>query len=249
MKKNTMAKIIAIGWGEVREKETLQIDKEIVKFSGKKNPKLLFIPTASWDSEGYFLGIKEYFGKLGCDVDVLYLIREKPTKKKIEKKILTADIIYVGGWNTLKMMTLWRKLGVDEILKKALKKDIVLSGLSAGSICRFAHGNSDSRKFSSNSTQLIKVTGLSFIHALHCPHYDIEIHRQKDLKRMMKKSPLIAIAIENNCAIQIENDKYKIIKSNKDAKAYKIYWKKGTYIKEEITQHNNFLPLHELLKK
>jgi dipeptidase E len=71
---------------------------------------------------------------------------------------LGADIIYVGGGNTLKMMTLRRKLGVDKALQQALKKDIILSGLSAGSICWFDYGNSDSRKFTSKSTQLIKVT-------------------------------------------------------------------------------------------
>jgi len=244
-----MAKIIAIGGGEVREKSTLQIDKEIISFSGKKNPKLLFIPTASSDAEGYFLGIKEYFGNLGCSVDVLYLIREKPTKKEIESKILNADIIYVGGGNTLKMMTLWRKLGVDILLEKALKKNIVLCGLSAGSICWFKYGNSDSRKFTSNNNQLIKVSGLGFIEALHCPHYDVEPHRQEDLKRMMKNNPLVAIAIENDCAIQIENENYKIITSNPKAKAYKIYWKNGEYFKKEIEKNNKFLPMEGLLRK
>ena len=244
-----MAKIIAIGGGEVREKSTLQIDKEIISFSGKKNPKLLFIPTASSDAEGYFLGIKEYFGNLGCSVDVLYLIREKPTKKEIESKILNADIIYVGGGNTLKMMTLWRKLGVDILLEKALKKNIVLCGLSAGSICWFKYGNSDSRKFTSNNNQLIKVSGLGFIEALHCPHYDVEPHRQEDLKRMMKNNPLVAIAIENDCAIQIENENYKIITSNPKAKAYKIYWKNREYFKKEIEKNNKFLPMEGLLRK
>ncbi len=244
-----MAKIIAIGGGEISKKSTLQIDKEIIYFSGKKNPKLLFVPTASSDAEGYFFSIKEYFANLGCSVDALYLIKEKPTKKEIENKILGADIIYVGGGNTLKMMTLWRKLGVDILLEKALKKNIVLCGLSAGSICWFKYGNSDSRKFTSNSKQLIKVTGLGFIEALHCPHYDAEPHRQEDLKRIMKNSPLVAIAIEDNCAIQIENEKYKIITSNPKAKAYKIYWKKGEYFKKEIEKNNKFLPLENLLRK
>ena len=244
-----MAKIIAIGGGEVREKSTLQIDKEIISFSGKKNPKLLFIPTASSDAEGYFLSIKEYFGNLGCSVDVLYLIKENPTKEEIQSKILGSDIIYVGGGNTLKMMTLWRKLGVDILLQKALEKNIVLCGLSAGSICWFKYGNSDSRKFTGNSSQLIKVTGLGFIEALHCPHYDAEAYRQEDLKRMMKSSPLIAIALENNCAIQIEDASYRIITSNPKAKAYKIYWKNGVYFKEEIERDNTFLPLQNLLEK
>lgn len=244
-----MSKIIAIGGGEIKKKNTLKIDKEIVKFSGKKNPKLLFLPTASSDVNGYFEEIKKYFSKLGCVVDVLYLVKNKPPKQKIKNKILGSDIIYVGGGNTLKMMNCWRKLGVDKILEKAFKKNIVLSGISAGSICWFKYGNSDSRKFTSGSKKLIKVAGLGFINALHCPHYNTEIHRQKDLKRMMKKNSLVAIALEESCAIQIQNETYKILTSKKDAKAYKIYWKNNRYFKEEIEQKNNFLSLKNLLNK
>lgn len=218
-------------------------------FSNKKNPKFLFIPTASSDAEGYFLGIKEYFSNLGCLVDVLYLIKEKPTKKEIEDKILGSDIIYVGGGNTLKMMTLWRKLGIDILLQKALQRDIVLCWISAGSICWFKYGNSDSRKFTSDSDQLIKVTGLWFIKALHCPHYDSEPHRQKDLEKMMKNNSLVAIAIEDNCAIQIENKNYRIITSTPNAKAYKIYWKNKEYFKKEIEKNDKFIPLENLLNK
>lgn len=246
-----MTKIVAIGGGEVSAKSTLRIDKEIISFSGKKNPKILFIPTAISDSESYYLAIKEYFSDLGCSTEVLYLIKnkEKLTKKGIEIKILGSDIIYVGGGNTLKMMTIWRKLGVDVLLKKALEKNIVLCGLSAGSICWFNNGNSDSRKFTSNSDKLIKVTGLGFIDATHCPHYDSEPHRRKDLKRMMQESPLVAIAIEDNCAIQIKDGKYRIIVSNPKAKAYKIYWKNKKYFKTEIEKNKKFLELENLLRK
>lgn len=244
-----MVKIIAIGGWETREKSTLHIDQEIIRFSGKKKPKVLFIPTASSDAEGYAEGIKKYFKELWGIVDVLYLIKGKPTKKEIQEKILGSDIIYVGGGNTLKMMTLRRKLEVDKVLKQALKKNIILSGLSAGSICWFTSGNSDSRKFTSKSTQLIKVSGLNFVHALHCPHYDVEIHRQEDLKRMMEKSPLVAIAIENDCAIQIDNDTYRIITSKKWAKAYKIYRKNKQYFKEEIQQQTKFIPIEKLIRK
>ncbi|MCK5061315.1 Type 1 glutamine amidotransferase-like domain-containing protein [Candidatus Parcubacteria bacterium] len=254
-----MGKIIALGGGEIGKLhenggfypvETTPIDKEIIIQTGKKNPKLLFIPTASSDFKGYFEVVKKHFSKLGCKIDVLYLIKEKLSKKQIEDKILSTDIIYVGGGNTLKMMTLWRKLGVDKILKKAHKRGIVLSGLSAGSICWFKCGNSDSRKFTSGSNQLIKVTDLGLIEALHCPHYDTEAHRQKDLKRMMKTtSKIVSIAIENCCAIEIIDNNYRILKSKPDAKAYKIYWKQGKYFKEEIPSKKEFENLNDLLKK
>lgn len=131
-----MWKIIALGGGEIGRPhenggfypiETTLIDKEIIKQTGKSNPKLLFIPTASNDSEMYFQIIKKHYSKLSCRVDVLYIIKDKLTKKQIEDKIYSTDIIYVGGGNTLKMMTIWRKLGIDDILKKSHKRGIVLS--------------------------------------------------------------------------------------------------------------------------
>ena len=258
-KNKIKGKIIAIGGGEMgrpRENggryptETISIDKEIIVQSGKKNPKLLFIPTASSDSIGYFEIIKKHFSKLGCKVSVLYLIKEKVSKKEIENKILSSDIIYVGGGNTLAMMTLWRKLGVDKVLKKAHKKGIILSGLSAGAICWFESGNSDSRKFTSGSNKLIKVTSLGLVKALCCPHYDVESHRQKDLKRMMKTTPKsVAIALENCTALEVVGEEYRLLKSKPSASAYKIFWKSGIFHKEKIYSKKEFTSLGELLKK
>ena len=109
--------IVAIGGGEIRTKGTAAIDREIIRLSNKKNPKLLFIPTASSDSEEYWEHIQEYFGGfLKCKTDVLFLIKEHPSRAQIRKKIESADIIYVGGGNTLMMMRLWRRLGVDKLL-------------------------------------------------------------------------------------------------------------------------------------
>ncbi len=244
-----MARIIALWWGEINEKTTLKIDKEIIDFSWKKNPRLLFIPTASGDSEGYYAGVQSYFWSLWCKTDVLYLTKNRATKKIIEEKILWADIIYVWWGNTLKMMTLWRKLGVDKILKKALKKNIVLSGLSAWAICWFNFGNSDSRKFTSWSKKLIKVTWLWFVDALHCPHRDREKHRQNDLKRMMKNTPGVAIALEDDCAIQIKDNQYRILTSKRWKKAYKVYWKMWKFYKEEIIQSKEYSDLEELVAK
>jgi dipeptidase E len=147
-------------------------------------------------------------------------------------------------------MATWRKMGIDIILKKAHKKGVVLSGISAGSICWFKYGNSDSRKFTNGSNKLIKVTGLGLIDALHCPHYDAEKHRQNDLKRMMKTtSKTIAIALENCCAIEVIDNKFRIIKSKPNTKAYKIYWKGGKYFKEDIISKKEFESLDALLNK
>lgn len=249
-----MKKIVAIGGGEIGRPgypvETALIDKEIIKLTSKKSPKLLLIPTASSDSKSYYETVKKYFGKrLGCKTDVLYLIKEKPSKKKIENKILKADIVYGGGGNTLKMMKIWRKTGVDKILIKAYKKGIVMSGLSAGSICWFKYGNSDSRKFANPNADLIKVAGLGLINALNCPHYNIEAYRKADLKKMMKKTSGVAIAMDNCCAIEVVDDKYRIIASKKSANAYKVYWKANKYYEDIIKKEKELKPLNQLLSK
>lgn len=114
-------KIVAIGGGEIGREgydiETLEIDREIIKLTNKKIPTLLFVPTASEDSEGYCETIYNYYGKkLKCNIEYLKLIKDKLSFAEIKRKINSADIIYVGGGNTLKMMTIWRNLGVDTLL-------------------------------------------------------------------------------------------------------------------------------------
>ena len=124
-----------------------------------------------------------------------------------------------------------------------------MSGLSAGSICWFKWGNSDSRKFKDKNAPLIRVRGLGFINALHCPHYDIEKDREKELKIMMKKTAGVSIALDNCAAIEIVNDSYRILSSKATANAYRVFWKKNKYFKEVITKSTAFKPLAILLKK
>jgi len=247
-------KIIAIGGGEIGRPgfpvETTLIDREIIRQTHKKHPKLLFIPTASSESESYANVVTKHFGnRLGCRVSVLWLLKKRLTHKEITNKVMSSDIIYVGGGNTLKMMNIWRRLGVDKCLKNAYEKGIVLSGLSAGSICWFRYGNSDSRLFTSGSKKLIRVTGLGLINAFHCPHYDVEVRRQADLKRMMRKTPLMAIALENCTALEVIDNRYRIIKSKPTARAFKVYWKGGRYFQYEIPCKKEFEALGTILRK
>lgn len=248
-----MKKIIAIGGGEIGrpgvKNETLAIDREIIKLSGKEKPKLLFIPTASGDAAGYITSVENHFGKkLGCKIDSLELLTKKYSKKELEEKILKTDIVYVGGGNTLKMMKAWRKFGVDKILLKAADNGVVMSGLSAGSICWFRYGNSDSARFGKNkAASMIRVKGLNMIPVLHCPHYDIEKGREQTLKEMMKKNSGVAIAIDNCAALEVSGDQYRILKSKKTANLYRVYWKGAKYFKEVVEAKKEFQSLSELL--
>jgi len=249
MKRN----IIAIGGGKImvpahREAQTLSIDQSIVQQVKRKSPKVLFIPTASEDNVEYCEAFrKQYEERLGCSVQELLLYRDRPSNRKIQMLISESDIIYVGGGNTLRMMNLWRQLGVDKCLDKARKRGAVLCGLSAGSICWFRQGNSDSRKFKDETNKtLIKVTGLNYADVLMCPHYDVEKHRQPALKAMMKTTRGVAVALENCAALHIKDDKYRILASKRNKKAYLVYWKQGKYVKQALKPSDNFKSLIDL---
>jgi dipeptidase E len=247
-------KIVAIGGGEIGRSgfpvETTKIDKEIIALTGKKNPRLLFIPTASSDSESYYEVVKKHFGnRLGCKIDVLYLIKDKFSKKQIEEKVFNSDIVYVGGGNTAKLMKIWRKTGLNIILKKAGEKGVILSGVSAGSICWFKYGLSDSKKVNNPNVKLIRLSTLGFLNASHSPHYNFEPQRKAGLKEMMKKTSGVAIAIDNCCALEIVDDKYRIIYSKKGANAYKVYWREKDFCEKIIKKDKNFRPLSEILRK
>lgn len=251
-------KIVAIGGGEIgRPKEgggfypieTTSIDKEIIRISNKQKPKLLFLPTASNDSSGYVSVVENYFGKkLGCMVDSLLLKKQKYSELEIEKKILSSDIIYVGGGNTLKMLRLWKKLGVDKILKKALEKGIILSGLSAGAICWFKLGNSDSLKFKNKNADYIKLKCLNFIPLLLCPHFDKEKGRSSSLKKMMKKTSGVAIALDNCAALEVIGNEARLITSKSSANGYKIFWSKNKFKKQKLVK-DKWIALAEIVKK
>lgn len=249
-------KLIAIGGGEIGRPgysiETKKIDEEIIKLSSKKNPKVLFIPTASGDSKSYYEIFSKYYGKkLKCKIDVLYLIskKERPTKNEIKKKIMSSDIIYVGGGNTLRILKICRRLGVDKLLKKASQKGIILTGLSAGAICWFKYGNSDSLKFGKKKqSKLIKLKGFNFFNLMVCPHYNVEKNRRPSLKKMIKKQGGMAIALENCSALEIINNRYRIITSSKKSKAYKIFKDNNKVIEKPLALNGTFKPLKELYR-
>ena len=244
--------IVAIGGGEIRTRGTASIDREIIRLSQKKHPRLLFIPTASSDSERYWEHVQKYFGGfLQCKTDVLFLIKEQLSKERIRRKILSADIVYVGGGNTLQMMRIWRRLSVDKLLASAYENGTVLSGISAGAICWFDSGHSDSMSFyNPRKWQYINVRGLGLVRGIHCPHYNSMtrgIPRRRHFRGMIQKIGGMGIAIENNCAIEfIDGRFYKVVSSKPHSRAYRVYKSGGEVVVEQIRQEKQLAPIESL---
>lgn len=214
--------------------ELKDFDKHIVHLTGRDTPHLLFVSFSQNDianADSYYDIINKNFASLGCKCAHL-CDRDLKNLDNVQQKIKKANIIYVGGGNTLRLMQKLRKYGIDKMIVQAGKRGAVLCGVSAGAICWCRCGNSDSRRFTSGSDKLIKVTGLGLIDVLFCPHFDVEPHRQKDIVRMMRTTKGVALALDNLVALEVIDNNYKIHKLNDKAQAYKCYWQNGKFVKK-----------------
>lgn len=141
-----MGRIVAIAGGDL--KTTHKINQYIVALTKKENPNFLFIGTASCDAEEYISNIHDEFEPLGCSVKELNIATKRYSENEIDYLLNHADIIYVGGGDTAFMMETWKKYRLDRKLKNLYLTDqAVLSGISAGAMCWFNCGHSDSSVF------------------------------------------------------------------------------------------------------
>lgn len=214
-----MGKIVAVGGGELGLRETWEIDRYIASLSPEKNPKLLFIPTASHDTESYIRVVSEVYGEFGCQTEALCLEKRSYSQNETEGMILSSDIIYVGGGDTEYMMDTWKQHGVDRLLKKAWQRNIVLSGLSAGSDCWFIAGYADSEFLQGKENPRFKwVKGLGFLPFLHTPHYNDP--ERKGFDEFLKGQAADAIALDNNTAFVSIDGSYSVFRARPDMHAY-----------------------------
>jgi len=242
-------KIVAMGGGEIRSGETLSIDREIVAFTGKARPRALFIPTASNDSFGYWEIFRKIYGEqLGCDTDVLWLIEESGGSFAASEKIERSDLIYVGGGNTRSMLEVWRRLGTDRLLVAAGKQGKVLCGMSAGALCWFRYGNSDAPIIEGGTDgKTVRIDGLGLVDAALCPHMVSEPYRSNEFSKMMASTPVVGIGLDDNCALQVFGDSYRLVCWGNAGRAHR-YVRTGSSIRVDILHPSGYQPLSELLR-
>lgn len=211
-----MKQIIAMGGGGfLMEPENPLLDRYILQQSDKERPKICYIGTASGDAQSMIDNFYSFFNEQNCEPSHLSLF--KPPVRDLERYVLEKDIIYVGGGNTKNLLALWREWGLDEILKKALDRGIVLAGISAGSICWFEEGVTDSY-----GDGLEPLKALGFLKGSNCPHYDGEADRRPTYRKLVDEGTLQpGIAADDGAAIHyIDGEMKRIVSSRPDAKAY-----------------------------
>ena len=213
--------IIAIGGGGFGANPGQRIiEKYILKQTKKKNPKICFIPTATGDNEAYKVNYYSTFTNLDCCPSHLDFFKRTPDLNDL---ILNQDAIFVGGGNTKSMLAVWREWGLDKILKKAYLNGTVMSGVSAGAICRFQNGITDS--WASN---LKMMPCLNFIKGTCCPHYDEEPERKPAVKNFLLRNKVKNVyAVDGGAALHIKDEKiFKSIIFKKNKSSYLVNVKK-----------------------
>jgi len=214
--------IIAIGGGGFgRNPNHRLIENYILEQSDEALPNVLFLPTASAENKSYIVNFYSCFSKLKCKPRHINLFERTP---RLESLFNKADIIYVGGGNTKSMLAVWREWGIDKLLVKAYNQGTILSGVSAGAICWFDKGITDS--WASN-LNLLDCLGL--LKGNCCPHYNSEKDRRPSVQRFIEKRELNSIyAIDDGAAIHFINGEiYKNIRFFEDANIYLVDYKEN----------------------
>ena len=227
---DNIGQIIAIGGGGFgRNPNQPIIEKYILKQSDVEQPNICFIPTASAEDKAYIVNFYAAFSKLNCSPIHINFFQRTPSLRSIINK---QDIIYVGGGNTKSMLAVWREWKLDQLLLKAYNRGAILCGVSAGAICWFEKGVTDS--WASN---LNVMDCMGFIEGCCCPHYDGEKDRKPSVEKFLKESVIDSCyALDDGTAIHYKDGKvHSAISFFKDANVYEV-----KYVDDQIN--------HEILK-
>lgn len=165
------------------------LDDYVLSLTRKKKPRICFLPTASGDSREFIVRFYEAFPAKRAEASHLLLFGVPRPPKDIREFLLSQDVIYVGGGNTANMLAVWRVHGVDRVLREAWRRGIVLTGVSAGMLCWFEGGVTDSfgRPLSAIHD------GLGFLKGSACPHYDGETDRRPIYHRLLRRGPELGL--------------------------------------------------------
>jgi peptidase E len=195
------------------------IDKYIVASSGKARPNVLYISTANGDDRTKISNFIAKYQSAGCTVTTLtFFIAPFLSNDRVSSLIEQADIIYVAGGNTRAMLATWREFGVTGLLKAAWENGTVLCGVSAGAICWFDHGHSDS------GGAFALIDGLGLLPGALCPHFSSEAGRETSFVELVRLEGIQpAYAVDDGAALHFKNGKYhRMIRNETQSGAFEV---------------------------
>ncbi len=226
-----MRQIIALGGGGFSmTPENLALDRYILDQCQAARPRVCFLGQASAESVEYALKFYRAFTRLGAKPSDLTLYQDTP--RDIRARLLGQDVIYVGGGNTLNMIALWRAWDLPAILQEALDEGVVLAGISAGAICWFEQGLSDSRPGGFTAVQ-----ALGFLPGSFSPHFDGEPGRRSRFHELLQEGEIPAgLAADDDVALHFrDGELLRIVSAREGAAAYRVSPGTGAVREERLT--------------
>jgi len=222
--KEIKGQIVALGGGGFSmEPNNPLLDDFILSLASKKPARICFLPTASADSALYLVKFYRAFSGRAIPTDLTLfdsasLARQPAHTSEIARFVAEQDIIYVGGGNTANLLSIWRVHGLDRILRQAWRRGVILCGVSAGMICWFRDGLTDSY-----GGLAALGHGLGFIEASACPHYDGEKERRAAYRKVIKEGLLGGYAADDGAALHFRGTKlFEVVTSREGASAYRV---------------------------
>ena len=193
------------------------LESFLLELTGKPRPRVTFLPTAVGDNPGSIVLFYERFTARDCDPRHVELFGVP--EADIRGRLLESDLIWVSGGNTANMLAVWRVHGVDRALRDAWDAGILLSGWSAGGICWFEGGVTDS--FGPELAAL--DDGLGFLSGTFCPHYDGEVERRPTYTRLVREGFGEGIAADDAVGVCFEGTNLvEVVTERPEATAYRV---------------------------
>jgi dipeptidase E len=202
------------------ERDSSLLDDYVLALTDAERPRVCFLPTASGDADHYVVRFYRRFAA-ACDASHVSLFRRDQGTGGVEddlaSHLLAQDLIYVGGGNVVSMLGAWRAYGLDEILRKAWRKGIVLCGPSAGSLCWFEEA------LSAFHGAPRSVRGLGLLPYSNCVHYDAEPARRAEYHRFVGDGMRPGFAVEDGVALHFRRTRLsRVVSSRADGCAYRV---------------------------
>jgi peptidase E len=212
--------VVAIGGGMMMPREGIPYYVEhAIELSGKPAPRLCVLNQAVGDDPAYYLRFYDRLADSRAEVRHLSLF-PMPNVADPEDFLLSQDIIFVGGGSVANMIAVWRVHGIDQILRKAWHAGIVLAGSSAGGICWFEGGTTDS--FGAKLRPYTDALGM--LPGSFCPHYNSESERRPLYQRLVADGVLPGgLACDDGVGAHYVDDALaEMVADRGDGNAYRV---------------------------
>ena len=208
--------IVGLGGAGSTDAETRRLIAYVVGLSGKAAPKVCFVPTAVGDDDSSVL---RFYGCLPDEARASYLPFFPWPPEDLRGFALEQDVIFVGGGNTANMLAIWRLHGFDQIVREAWESGVVLTGWSAGMICWFEAGVTDSF-----GPQLDGMRdGLGFLAGSACPHYDGEELRRPVYTRLVAEGFPPGVAADDGVGLHYRGTELaEVVSVREGATGYRV---------------------------